>query len=225
MTLTSTDSGTDGRRRRYLREPVPLHFPEEERVPESKVHRLLTNRLFEAVERELGDHALVASDQFVYFDPSDPKKCLAPDLAVRVGATNRLIRTWKTWELGAPHVGVEIVSDTDSSESALAATLERYRRAGIAELVRFDPESRDRPLRLWDLVDGDLVERDLSDPNAFVCDALSLHWCIKLDTELGPTLRLSRDAQGIELLPTYAETEQAALARVAALEAELDRRR
>lgn len=84
--------------------------------------------------------------------------------------------------------------------------------------MRFDPESAGAPLRLWDLIDGDLVERDRTDPNAFACDALSLYWCVKLDSALGPTLRLSRDAEGIELLPTAEE-------RVAALEAELERRR
>ena len=222
MALTTADSDAISRRRRYLREPVRLHFPVEEKVPESKVHRLLTTRLFESVERELGDHALVASNQFVYWDPSDPRKCLAPDLAVRVGAANRLLQTWKTWELGAPHVGVEIVSDTDRSDSALEATLERYRRAGIGELVRFDAEHGGSPLRLWDLFDGDLVERDLSDPNALLCDALALFWQVVPDLELGPTLRLARDTSGRDLVQT---PEEAARARVAALEAELARRR
>lgn len=169
---------------------------------------------FEALEQALGGRALIACDQFVYFDPSNPKRCLAPDVAIRLGTTDRLLHTWKTWELGAPHVGVEIVSDTDDFEM----TLERYRHAGIAELVRFDANDVRQPLRLWDLIEGDLVERDLSDPLALHCDALGIYWRVRIDDMLGPTLRLARDAEGTDLLPTRAE---AALAKVAALEAEL----
>jgi hypothetical protein len=74
MTLNSIESGPGRPRRRYLREPVPLYFPVEEQVPEGKVHLLLSNLLFESIERELGDHALVASNQFVYFDPSSGRR-------------------------------------------------------------------------------------------------------------------------------------------------------
>jgi hypothetical protein len=250
MTLTepnpSVNRGLSGR---YLRPPAPLHFPEQETVPENQGHRLRVNALWESAARELGDAALVACDQFLYWDPTNPKKCLAPDLAVRVCTSNvhsSELRAWKTWELGAPHVGVEIVSDWDRSQGTLAQKLERYRQAGIAEVVRFDDEDSERPLRLWDLLDGDLVERDISAPDARFCDALGLYWCIVSDPVLGPCLRLARDPDGLTLLPTPAEerdteraakeaavaakeaavaAKEAALARVAELEAELERRR
>jgi hypothetical protein len=140
-----------------------------------------------------------------------------------------------TWKLGAPEVGVEIVSDYDRAEGPFARKLERYRQAGIVEVVRFDSEDEERPLRLWDSFDGDLVERDLGDPEAFHCDALSLYWCIKQDPELGRLLRLARDARGEDLVLTPEEAEraakeaeraakEAALVRVAELEAELCKR-
>jgi hypothetical protein len=88
--------------------------------------------------------------------------------------------------------------------------------------VRFDSEDAERPLRSWDLLDGDLVERDLARPDAHFCDALRLYWCIVEDSRLGWMVRLARDAQGAELVPT---PEEAALARVAELEEELGRRR
>jgi hypothetical protein len=221
--------------RRYVRPPVPLFFPVEEEVPESKLHRLLMSRLWDSVERELGDHALIASDQFLYWDATDPKKCLAPDVAIRVGARNFVLDTWKTWELGAPHVGVEIVSDTDASEKVVETKLARYRQAGIGELVRFDPTEPD-PLRIWDWIEGDMVERDPTDPAFAACDALGLYWCLRQEPQLGLTLRLARDRAGADLLLTSAEAERAAkeaeraakdaaLARVAELEAELARRR
>jgi hypothetical protein len=48
-----------------------------EKVPESKRHRKRANLLFEIVERAFEGRALVACDQFVYWDPTDPKKRLA----------------------------------------------------------------------------------------------------------------------------------------------------
>ena len=237
MTLTDlTPSPSKRSGRRYVRPPEPLCFPEGEDVGESAQHRKQLSALWQSVELELGDGALVCSDQFLYWDPTDPKKCLAPDLAVRVGTPRALPKTWKTWERGAPHVGAEIVSDWDRSEGPFARKLERYRQAGVAEVVRYDSEDVERPLRLWDLVDGDLVERDLESPDALYCDALALYWCIRQDPELGPMLWLARDEAGKDVLLTPAEAEraekqaalvagEAALARVAELEAELARKR
>ncbi|HEX6272225.1 MAG TPA: hypothetical protein VFZ53_04275, partial [Polyangiaceae bacterium] len=97
--------------RRYVRPPAPLYFPEEEQVPEGTLHYELLALLWQSVKRELGDGALVTVDHFLYFDPTNPKRCLAPDVAIRLGQPHVILPSWKTWELGAPHVGVEIVSD------------------------------------------------------------------------------------------------------------------
>ena len=227
--------------RRYLRPPVPLHFPEEEQVPEGFLHHELVTLLWQIVKHALGEGALVSSDQFLYFDPTNPARCLAPDVAVRLGQPQVLsVPSWKTWELGAPHVGVEIVSDWDKTNSTTEQKLERYREAGVLEVVRFDPSGREPRLRLWDLFDGDLVERDLSDEEARRCDALAAYWVVVEHPTLKSTLRLSRDREGRDLLPTPAEAMQAkyeaekeaarrekeaALARIAELEAELARKR
>jgi hypothetical protein len=208
---------------------VPLHFPVEETVPESRRHFKARCVLCDSVERELRGRALVASDQFLYWDPTSPKQCLAPDLAVRRGERGEPLKSWKTWERGAPHVGVEIVSDSDASELVLDDKLQRYRRAGVAEVVAFDAQDLQHPIRLWDLVDGDLVERELSTPESLACDALGLWWCVRSDPEYGPMLRLARDPQGADLVLTPEEAEraakEAALARVAELEASLAARR
>ncbi len=188
--------------------------------------------LWQSAKLALGASALIASDQFLYWDPTDPKMRIAPDLAIRTGTPGTVLKTWKTWEHGAPHVGVEIVSDSDRAEGPFARKLERYRQAGIAEVVRFDAEDTERTLRLWDLLDGDLVERDLSQPEGRICDALGLYWCVVSDPVVGSALRLARDAAGTEILPTPDDildaeraAKEAALARVAELEAELERRR
>ena len=84
----------------------------------------------------------------------------------------------------------------------------------------------------WNRFDGDLVERDLTGEYALSCDALGVHWCVRSDATLGCVLRLSTDPLGQALVPSAIEQElaaaiereQAAIERVAALEAELRRR-
>lgn len=196
--------------RRYLRPPAPLVFPSGADVPESDRHKRIIVVLWQSVLAAFGNRALVASDMFLYWDPTNPKRCLAPDLMVRVGTEPESLQSWKTWDKGAPHVGVEIVSDWDRAEMRVEEKLERYRQVGILEVVRYDPENRATPLRLWDLFDGDLVERDLADPEAYRCDALGLYWCIHDDATLGPTLRLARGSGCAELIPTPEEAERAA---------------
>ena len=72
-------------------------------------------------------------------------------------------------------------------------------------------------LRIWDFVEGDLAERDLSDANGRRSDALQAYWYVADDPQLGKMLRLSRDPDGKDLLLTPDE-------RVAELERELARR-
>src|SRR3954469_16052708 len=98
---------------RYTRDPRPLHFPAAVEMPETKRHFKLRTLLFAIVERELAASASIGSDQFVYYDAPAPRKCVAPDLFVRLGRAASPFPIWKTWELGAPELGVEIVSASD----------------------------------------------------------------------------------------------------------------
>ncbi len=242
--------------RRYLRPPEPLHFPSSEEMPETSVHLRLRTALFLVLDHRLSGRAFVGSEQFVYWDPTDPAACLAPDAFVRLGCPYALLPSFKVWEHGAPNLAVEIISATDARDRNWQQKLVRYARCGVTELVRYDPEDQARPLRLWDLLDGDLVERDLSEPGARFCEALGAYWVIAPDPVLGRALRIAADAEGSELWPTPAEAKQleneaervatereraekeaaraekeaeraekeAALARVAELERELERR-
>jgi len=211
--------------RSYVRPPAPIHFPESAEMPETGLHLELRTALYLLVRDFVGERGAVGSEQFVYWDPSDPRKCLAPDLIVRMGAAPGPFPTWRTWERGAPHLAVEVVSPSDASEAEWQEKLARYRRSGINEIARFDPEHAGRPLRLWDRFDGDLVERDLEGEYALLCDALGVHWCVQSDATLGRVLRLSQDAFGQTLVPSAIERErQAAAERIAELEAELRRR-
>ncbi len=196
--------------RRYLRAPVPVHFPTSEQVPESRRHEKTRHLLAAIIEHALGENGLVCSDQFLYWDADDPRRCLAPDVCFRAGAPRDLVTSWKTWERGAPHVGVEIVSEGDRWGPPFKKKLERYRQTGVLEVVRYDWDDTENPIRIWDRVDGDLTERDRNDPEAFRCDSLGWYWCQRLDPELGLTLRLARNRDGTDLVLTPVEAALAA---------------
>jgi hypothetical protein len=194
-------------------------------MPETGLHLEIRTALYLLVRDFVGQRGAVGSEQFVYWDPSDPRHCLAPDLIVRMGAVPGPFPTWKIWERGAPHLAVEVVSPYDTGDAKWREKLERYRKSGINEIALFDPEDAACPLRLWDRFDGDLVERDLTGEYALLCDALGVHWCVRSDAKLGRVLRLSMDPLGQALVPSAIEQELAtAIERVAELEAELRRR-
>jgi Uma2 family endonuclease len=223
---------------RYLQEPVPIFFPESEQVPETAVHFRVKTALYLVLERQLRGKAFVGSDQFMYWVPNDPKQCLAPDLMVRLGMSSAPVRSFKTWEHGAPQVAVEILSAADSRDNDWSAKLERYCRAGVGELVRFDPEAKEVPLALWDLADGNVFQRDLGQEGSRRSEALGAYWVVQPHPELGSVLRLATDPEGYDLWPTPEEValreraakeaeraaKEAALARVAELEQQLRER-
>ena len=72
-------------RHRYKRLLPPLVFPVEETVTEGDNHLELRLLLRSCLKLELGDRATVGSDQFVYWNASDPKRCLSPDVFVCLG--------------------------------------------------------------------------------------------------------------------------------------------
>jgi Uma2 family endonuclease len=214
MVMTSNPAASAGPgERRYLRQPIPLIFPTDEEVPEHKLHVELRTALYQLIRLALRDRVIVGTEQFVYFDASDPQRRLAPDVMVWVGAPDEIFGAWKVWERGAPHVAVEIVSPSDAPPGPWRKKLERYVQCGVPELVRFDPIAKSKRLRIWDRIDGDLVERDVSSQAGHLCDALGLYWCLTVDPTLGLMLRLSRDSAGLELLPTLEEAQLAAQAQ------------
>jgi len=238
MVVVNPKPASNAPQRRYLRAPVPVHFPEHESVPESGVHLRLRTALWSMIRLALGDRAMVGSDQFLYWDPTDPKQCLAPDVLVWFGAPDRPFPSWKVWERGAPHLAVEVISPIDARDRPWARKLAAYQRSGVLELVRFDPEDARRPLRLWDRLEGDLVEREVSRHELERSDLLDLYWLVEPAPDLGRVLRLSRDSAGRERLLSdeeahWVEAEahrveaaarRIAEARVRELEAELARR-
>jgi hypothetical protein len=214
-------------------------------MPETRRHLEERTALFQIVQKAFGDRVTVGSEQFVYWDPTDPAQCCAPDLFVRLGVPDEPFDSWKVWERGAPELVVEIVSPSDAACGPWDRKLDRFRRLGAREVVRFDAEDT-QPLRIWDGIDGDLVERDGSAPGFLRCDTLGVFFWVRRGPDSGPTLRLARDAEGRDLFLTpdegcrradearrsadeerqrADEERQRAELRVAELEAELARRR
>ncbi len=192
------------------RPPAPLHFPEEEEVPETGPHLEIRTALFLILKMAFADRATIGSEQFVYWDPTSSAKRCAPDAFVKLGQPHETFNVWKVWERGAPDLAVEIVSKSDRPSEDWSQKLERYVAAGVAELVRFDATDDAQPIRVWDRVEGQLVERAAEDPDVRRCWVLNLFWTTVTDPTIGPMLRLARDANGVDLLPTPNEALAAA---------------
>lgn len=213
-------------RQLYVRAPRPIEFPTEEEVPETKRHLEARTTLYLLLKEAFAAGTAIGSEQFVYWDAGDPQKCLSPDIFVKGGAPDHGFDTWKIWERGAPDLAVEIVSASDRRDADWADKLARYQSSGIGEVVRFDAEGK-QPLRVWDRVDGELVERAAASTALFECVALHLWWVV-LPSEYGPMLRLARDPEGKILLATPDEdrlrlADEAAEARRARSLAEHER--
>lgn len=220
-----------GERPRYIEQLSPIVFPESAEVPETQLHLELRTILYQLLFDHLGPDITVGSDQFVYFDAAEPKQCLAPDVYVRLAPRGAPIRSWKVWERGSPEIAVEIVSDDDRPGDPWDVKLRRYKQMGVSELVRFDPEApADSALRIWDRVDGALVEREppRSQAPSLVLD---LDWVLAPADGFERALRIAAGEEPRVLLMTRAEgrkaeaeARRAAEARVLELEAELARR-
>ncbi len=82
----------------------------------------------------------VAANMMVYYDQGNPRKWLAPDIFVSLGAENRLRRTYKVWEEKIfPQIVFEIASD-GTFENDLGGKRLEYARLGVEEYYLLDPE-------------------------------------------------------------------------------------
>jgi len=204
-------------RHRYVRAPTPIHFPSEESledaVSETKRHLEVRTTLYLLMKDALAGHA-IGSDQFVYWDARDPQKCLSPDVFVKRGTSDALFDTWKVWERGAPELAVEVVSASDRRDSDWDEKMERYQASGIAEVVRFDPMNATCPIRAWDRVEGELLERSPDSSDLCECATLGMWWVVA-PSAFGPQLRLARDREGRDLLATPDEQRLSLAAQLA----------
>ena len=232
----------------YVRPVQPLFFPEQEpeheRLGQHPRHYDLCRFLYEILAAAVGDAHAVAGDMFVYWAPTNPRQCRAPDAAIKLGLPQRRLvehPSWKTWELGAPDLAVEILSLSDTRERwTLDEKRDAYRDMGVREFIVFDVDAPvGQRVRAWDHIDGDFVERVVSEERT-PCLTLSLalgrsfDWVVApihehaaglrlLDREAGTVVPTDRELADRERVLRDLETARAesAEARVAELEAAL----
>jgi Uma2 family endonuclease len=210
----------------HVRTPVPLRFPESAEMPEGTAHLIIRTFLFQLFRHMLGPEHTVGSDQFVYWLPTNPRRCLSPDVFVKLGVPTAQFGSWKCWERGSPELAVEVISPNEGDAVEWDDKLARYAELGVQELLRFDPEEAEgRRLRAWDGLDGDFVERVVHGDET-PCVALGLEWVVCPVDGLPVGVRLAKDDG--QLVATRVETEcegrRVAEARVRELEVELRKR-
>lgn len=166
---------------RYVRAPEPVEFPVEEEVPAGFDHLIVRTFLFRLLSFALGREHTVCSEQFVFWDASNAKRRLAPDVFVCVNYPQpEHLGSLQTWQgRKAPDLAVEIMSPTEGDGTTWEEKLARYHQLGVLELVRFDPSAPEgKRLRVWDRVNGDLIERQIG-ADRTPCLALGLSWTVR----------------------------------------------
>jgi hypothetical protein len=207
---------------RHVRPVQPLRFPEQEpeaeRMGQGSRHRKLCNALYEMLCEVCAPEHTVGADAFVYFDASNPRRCLAPDAFVTLGVRDHDFEGYLVWEEGTPDVAFEVLSPSDTPERwTFKEKLQRYRALGVRELVVFDVDAAPgERLRVWDRLEHDLVERVVTG-DATPCVTLGVTLLVEPVEGYAVGLRLARDPEGRVLTPS-----EALAAKAAALEAALE---
>ena len=219
--------------------PLPrAAFPSTDDVGETILQFLIRTLLHGLVTRwlaERGEPAFVGSDQFVYWDPQDPRKSLAPDLFVLPGVDrHRDVRSWQVWAEGGvvPSLAVEVVSSDDIAKDYDVGP-RRYAELGVRELVIFDPEPSGKRRVRWQVYRRQgqgpllLAVREASD--RVWSEVLGCFLREVAGDDGMPRIRLATAAAGEALVPTVEESERAqkhaAEAEVLRLRLELERLR
>jgi Uma2 family endonuclease len=200
----------------------------EEPVPESQPHdqtiELLRAILLHWIAREHRD-AQVARNLALRWVQRRPQIGVDPDLCVIEPATPEgdELESLCTWEPGhtPPMLAIEIVSSKAKKDYAIAP--EKYAASGTRELWIFDaklrgPKAHGGPhrLQIWRR-ERDAFERVYAGEGPAFSPAMNA-WLFVVDE--GRRLRIARDREGTQWWPTR---EEAALARIAELEAMLER--
>ena len=220
---------------RTARPHDPTVYPVEEKVGEDILQRWIIELLRPLLQRWLEHRnveAFVGADQFVYWKQYDPHQRLAPDLYVLPGVSPTThVRSWKTWETGiSPSFSLEVVSRDWQKDYSETPPL--HNAAGVAELMVFDPSWEDHPCGVrWQVFRRvgrrGLARVEATDRDRVRSNALQV-WLRAMGEGGSTRIRIATGPRGDDIVPTAEEAEraakEAALARVAELEAKLARR-
>lgn len=211
----------------------------EDLMPESVLHDQAVETLkalLAAWAARAGHGALVVRNLAVRWDESEPRIGVDPDVCVLMppppseGGDLRSVRTWVDGH-APPILAIEVVSETNPHKDYTIAP-DKYAASGTGELWVFDPllagpTTHGGPFRLqvWQRqADGDFT-RIYAGPGPAFSPRLGAHL---IATDEGRRLRVGDDPGASRLWLTGEEAEraakEAALARIAELEASIARR-
>jgi Uma2 family endonuclease len=207
----------------------------EETMPESQTHDIaldLLKALLLAWVARANMNAQVARNLAVRWDASRPQIGVDPDLCVLSprtpeGASLLSVCTWREGHT-PPLLAIEVVSENHPRKDYVDAPA-RYAASGTKELWIFDPRLagpriHGGPFRLqvWRRSDDDELKQIYAGPGPAWSPTIGA-WLTAVDE--GQRLRIADDEAGTKWWTTAEEAErtakEAALARVAELEAEL----
>jgi Uma2 family endonuclease len=218
---------------RHLDEvPRAIHYPSSDGKPmaETDLHWLamvdLTLRLRHRYAEQ--PDVYVASNNLIYYEEGNPRRCFSPDVYVVLGAPKGVRRIYKVWEEGRPPTVVFEMSSRKTRREDLGPKRELCARLGIAEYWLFDPEHDylDPPLQGYRLVGTNYQAIGADAAGHLISTSLGLRLAVD-----GASIAPFDLATGEALLPpderaAVAEAARAdAESRIEAAEAELARLR
>jgi Uma2 family endonuclease len=176
--------------------------------------------------------ARVAWDLFVEWDPNDPRARVSPDVLLLDGQPADIEPSiWQTWKPGCnpPRMALEIVSDRSREKDYDVSPL-KYSALGVEELAVFDPgldegssSSADRfALQVFRRSERGQFLRVYAGAGPAESVVLGA-WLVVTDG--GERVRLARDAEGRDIVPTSQERNVTLEAKVRQLEEEIARLR
>lgn len=202
----------------------PTFYPVEDDVGESTLHLFIREVLRPLLQRWISEHlahVFVGSEQFIYYEQYNPKKCVAPDIYLLEGVEpGASFDSWKVWERGAvPRFALEVVSSDRRKDYELAPA--KYDELGVEELIIFDPDYQEARGRVRFQVFR-RNERELTCVEATnddrVLSTVVGCWFRAVGEGADVRLRIAEGANGLRVVPTVEE-------RLAEAEAEITRLR
>ena len=213
--------------------PVPVEYPSSDGRPmaENDAQRAAIMYAIGALEIWFSDRSdvYVSGDLLIYYEEGNPRRSVAPDAFVVIGAEQRRRMTYKLWEEPkAPDFALEVASPNTWREDE-GPKRRLYERLGVMEYWQYDPTGEYLGVRLkgWRLVEGAYEPQPLVaslDGTRFLrSETLGLDLRVKgeemyfLDPVTGQ--RLLSHAEEHSARTAEAARAEAAEARVAAAEA------
>lgn len=169
---------------------------------------------------------LWAGDQFFAWLPDQPLVRVSPDVYVLDDPPPPpRPPSWQTWlpGQGPPRLAVEIVSSDWRKDYELAPM--KYWQLGCPELVIFDPDAMTgdargerHVLQVYRRAADGAFERTHAGSSPAWAESIDAAFVAVIDGAVA-RLRLARDREGLDIVPTLDESRDAAVARVRELEA------